>query len=92
MSQKKTQKSTNEENTKKPEVQMINQKLNKHLPSFTEILLENKKNLYKAKNSEKKKEKKENKYYSSLKKKKKYHTRKSKKIFSNNKRIRFEFI
>ncbi len=70
MSQKKTQKSTNEENTKKPEVQMINQKLNKHLPSFTEILLENKKNLYKANNSEKKKEKKENKCYSSLKKRK----------------------
>ena len=89
MSQKKTQKSTNEENTKKPEAQMINQKLNKHLPSFTEILLENKKNLYKSNDSEKKKEKKENKYYS---KKKKYHTRKSKKIFSNNKRIRFEFI
>ena len=70
MSQKKTQKSTNEENTKKPEDQMINQKLNKHLPSFTEILLENKKNLYKSNDSEKKKEKKENKYYSSLKKKK----------------------
>ena len=70
MSQKKTQKSTNEENTKKPEDQMINQKLNKHLPSFTEILLENKKNLYKSNDTEKKKEKKENKYYSSLKKKK----------------------
>ena len=73
MSQKKTQKSTNEENTKKPEDQMINQKLNKHLPSFTEILLENKKNLYKSNDSEKKKEKKENKYYSSLKKEKVSH-------------------
>ena len=47
MNETKIPKSQNLENLKKTEFLMAKQILNKNLPSFTEILLENNKNLFK---------------------------------------------
>ena len=67
MNETKIPKSQNLENLKKTEFLMAKQILNKNLPSFTEILLENNKNLFKYQ-PQKVAKKKENKNDSSFKK------------------------
>ena len=67
MNETKIPKSQNLENLKKTEFLMAKQILNKNLPSFTEILLENNKNLFKYQ-PQKVAKKKENKKDSSFKK------------------------
>ena len=67
MNEAKIPKSQNLENLKKTEFLMAKQILNKNLPSFTEILLENNKNLFKYQ-PQKVAKKKENKKDSSFKK------------------------
>ena len=67
MNKTKIPKSQNLENLKKTEFLMAKQILNKNLPSFTEILLENNKNLFKYQ-PQKVAKKKENKKDSSFKK------------------------